>query len=92
MNPKLKRKDGTSANQLRKAIATAVINLAQGLRAHICISLPMRQVTPADAHAALRITDPVIYRKHQGEKWISFREKEKCTWSSGKSYLHTLLI
>jgi hypothetical protein len=66
MKPKLKRNDGASANQLRKAIATAVINNAQGLPAHIPTSVPMRTVTPAAAHAALKVSDPVIYMKHQG--------------------------
>ena len=73
---KLKRNVSASANQLKKANATAVINLAQGLPAHISISLPMRTVTPADAHAALKVSDPVICRKQQGPKWIIFRGKK----------------
>ena len=71
---KLKRKDGASANQLMKAIAIAVINLAQRLPAHIFLSLSITMVTPIDAHAALKVSVPVIYRKHQGGKWMSLAE------------------
>ena len=73
---KLKRKDGTSAHQLMKAIVTAVLNLKQGRASQYFTSLSIRIVMPADAHAALKVTVPVIYRKHQGEKWMSFREKK----------------
>jgi hypothetical protein len=63
---KFKTHDGASANQLMKAIAVAVIKLAQWLPAHISRSLPMRTVMPADAHAAPKVSVPVIYREHQG--------------------------
>lgn len=48
-------KEGDTANQLMKAIATAVSNLAQWLTLHLSRSL-MSTVIPADAEAAAKVS------------------------------------
>lgn len=58
---KFKRKDGDTANQLIKAIAVAVSNLAQWFIPHALSSSPMRTVIPADAHAAAKVRVDVIW-------------------------------
>lgn len=60
IDQKFKIQDGASANQLMKAIAVAVSKLAQWFSAHMLRSLPMRTVIPADAHAAPKVSVPVI--------------------------------
>lgn len=62
IDQKFKIQDGASANQLMKAIAVAVSKLAQWFSAHMLRSLPMRTVIPADAHAAPKVSVPVIYK------------------------------
>lgn len=54
------RKDGVMANQLIKAMAVAVSNLAQCSTEHLLRSLPTRTVMPADALAAANIRVDVI--------------------------------
>lgn len=52
---KFSRNDGDTANQLRKAIAVADINLVQWFKLHLSRSFPMRTVIPADAQAAANV-------------------------------------
>ena len=59
---KFKRKDGETANQLIKAIAAAVSNLAQWFCAQLLTSLSIRTVMPAVADAAAKVSVDVICR------------------------------
>lgn len=57
---KLKKKDGDTANQLRKAIAVADMNLLQWFTPHLLRSLLIRTVIPAHEHAAAKVRVDVI--------------------------------
>lgn len=57
---KFSRKDGDTANQLRKAMAVADMNLVQWFTLHLSRSFPMRTVIPADAQAAANVRVEVI--------------------------------
>lgn len=57
---KLSRKDGNEVNQLMKAMAVAVSNCAQWLRAQLPRSLSIKTVMPAEAQAAANVRVDVI--------------------------------
>lgn len=57
---KFKKKDGDTANQLRKPIAVADMNLLQWFMSHLLRSLLIRTVMPAHAHAAANVSVDVI--------------------------------
>lgn len=57
---KFSRNEGDTANQHRKAMAVADMNLVQWLRLHLSRSFPMRTVIPADAQAAANVRVEVI--------------------------------
>ena len=52
---KFKMKTGKTANQLMKAIAVADSYLAKWFTVHWLRSLPIRTMTPADAHAEANV-------------------------------------
>lgn len=57
---KFKKNDGDTANQLKKAIDVADMNLLQWFISHLFRSLLMRTVMPAHAHAAANVSVDVI--------------------------------
>jgi hypothetical protein len=89
MDQKFKIQDGARANQLMKAIAVAVSKLAQWFSAHMLRSLPMRTVIPADAHAAPRVSVPVIYKKkYKGSLTRQFTKKiVSFTWKKKQMHM-----
>lgn len=63
---KFKKKDGATANQLKKAIAVADMNLLQWFMSHLLRSLLIRTVMPAHEQAAAKvrvdvIPSPIVY-------------------------------
>ena len=63
---KFKRKDGNEVNHVIKAMAVAVSNCAQWLRAQLRRSLSIRTVMPAEAHAAANVRVDVICNATKG--------------------------
>jgi hypothetical protein len=67
--PRFRRQHGAIANQLKKAMAVADIKFGQWFSKQASTSLSMKVVMPADAHAAVNISVPVIcIEQYQGQK------------------------